>query len=95
MYYIVDGILLGVLSGGFCGILIANTFDNNSNLKKFVIICATISIFSLICVFGLKSQHDNFNGGYCPRCGTKYEAIQHKNSETYYECPNCYFGTWY
>lgn len=65
-------------------------------VKKFLIatICVGlfISLMVLICTF----ETHNFNNGYCINCGAKYEAISRsRNGQTYYECPNCYYGTYY
>ena len=95
MEFVISGIILGIISGCLPGLGIANLFDNTKKSHEIIIIIATIAIFSIICGLGLKSENDNFNSGYCVECGTKYKAITHKNSQTYYECPNCYFGCWY
>ena len=89
---IIGGIILGVIAGGFSGSSLANMFDDTRKSHKVIIVVVTIAIFSIICGLGLESENYNFNNGYCVRCGAKYEAITHKNNQTYYECPNCHFG---
>ncbi|MEG1994882.1 MAG: hypothetical protein RR255_00420 [Bacilli bacterium] len=92
---IIGSLILGVISGGCCGLLFANLYDNTNLFKKIRIVSITILIFSIICYFGLKSDMTTFNNGICPNCNIKYNALQHENSDTYYECPNCYLGVWY
>lgn len=95
MEFVISGIVLGIVTGIFPGLCLANLSDNTKKFYKIIIVVITIIIFSVICGIGLKSENDNFNNGYCVECGTKYEAISHKNSQTYYECPKCHFGCWY
>lgn len=95
MKFIISGIVLGIIAGVFPGLCLANMFDDTKKSHKVIIVIITIAIFSIICGLELKSDNYNFNNGYCVQCGTKYEAITHKNSQTYYECPNCHFGCWY
>lgn len=93
--FIIVGTFLGIISGGFIGLLIANVYEDAKISHKIIIILISIIIFSCLCTMGLKSDNDSFNNGYCIRCDTKYEAITHKNGQTYYECPNFYYGIWY
>lgn len=93
MEFIVGGCFLGIIIGGFLGLMF--TVNMRNKAIKIITICFCIVISSLIFTVMFKSESDNFNNGYCPYCETKYEAIQRKNSQTYYECPNCYYGTWY
>ena len=90
---LIMGIFTGVFVGGFLGLLWS------SNCNKLWSKALTIMGFMIVCFciagFGFSGQETSFNNGICPQCNTKYEAIQHKNGDTYYECPNCYFGTWY
>lgn len=95
MEFLISGVILGIIAGGFPGLCLANLSDNTKKSHKIMIVIATIVIFSVICGIGLKSENDNFNSGFCVGCGTKYEAITHENNQTYYECPNCHFGCWY
>ena len=93
MEFIIGGSLVGLFLGGFFGIIFSVNMQNK--IKKVIVIFGCIIITGFIFTAILKSESDNFNNGYCPYCETKYEAIQRKNSQTYYECPNCYYGTWY
>ena len=95
MEFVISGIVLGVIAGIVPGLCLANLSDNTKKCHKIIIVITTIAVFSVICGIGLKCENDNFNNGYCIKCGTKYEAITHKNSQTYYECPNCHFRCWY
>ena len=90
---LIAGIFTGVFVGGFLGLLLSS--DCHKLCRKAIIIIGFMMFFFCIAGFGFSSQEISFNDGICPRCNTKYEAVQHKNSDTYYECPNCYFGTWY
>lgn len=87
------GILAGVFIGGFLGWILSHLIDEVCGKIATVIGCVLI-VFCLA-GFGCSSEEKDFNHGVCPRCDTKYEAIERSHSETYYECPNCYFGTWY
>lgn len=63
--------------------------------KAIIIIAVFVFVISFITIVAeCRNNQDNFNNGYCIKCGTKYEAISHQG-KTYYECPNCYFGCWH
>lgn len=89
---IIGSIIIGIMVGGFSGLYFAIMFDKK--IYKILIISLSIITVSLFTMIGMKSEINNFNNGYCIRCGTKYEIVTHKNSQTYYECPDCYFGIW-
>ena len=93
MEFIISGCIIGLVLGGFLGVIFS--VDMQNKIKKIAVIFGCIIIISLIWTAILKSESNSFNNGYCPYCETKYEAIQRKNSQTYYECSNCYYGTWY
>lgn len=63
-------------------------------LARALIALTIVSLFVGVVFLGNRNCEKNFNNGYCLQCGTKYQAIEHKNYMTYYECPECYFGTW-
>lgn len=90
---LIMGIFIGVFIGGFLGLLYSS--DCKKRWSKIITTILFIIAFFCIAGFGFSSQEKSFNNGICPQCNTKYKAIEHKNSDTYYECPNCYFGTWY
>ena len=94
MVYIIGGGFLGLILGTF-GYLLIFSSDNLNVFQKWGLSLLLWSTLSLICGLGVKGEVENFNNGYCKKCGTKYEAITRKNSSTYYECPNCFYGTWY
>lgn len=61
-------------------------------LIKIFIIFLFFGMIIGICYFESKE----FNSGYCINCNTKYNALSRtKNGQTYYECPNCYYGCYY
>lgn len=95
MEFVIGGIILGIISGGFIGLCISAIFDIKSSSCKYTTWIISIAIFSVICACGLKCEYDNFNNGYCIKCDTKYEAITYRHGETYYECSNCHYGCWY
>ena len=90
---IIGGGILGTLAGGFFGLCISNCFSNKKS--KIAITILSIIALSFFITLGLYSDKTNFNDGYCVECGTKYDAITHKQGQTYYECPNCHYGIWY
>ena len=58
-------------------------------LKTIAIIIICIALF----VGMLMLEAYQFNNGICRNCGAKLSAISRsKNGQTYYECPNCYYG---
>ena len=94
MVYIIGGGILGLLAGanGYMSIF---SNDNLNIFQKLGLSLLLWFILSLVCGLGVKGEVENFNGGNCKKCGTKYEAITRKNSSTYHECPKCFYGTWY
>ena len=90
---LIMGVFVGVVAGGFLGLLWSTICGKWRS--KIITVIVFMAAFFCIGGFGFSAQEEAFNDGVCPRCITKYEAIQHKNTSTYYECPNCYFGTWY
>lgn len=94
MDILISSLFLGCLAGSFIGLLIWSTFAE-SKIAEFITITMFIFVFSLLIYVGMSSEDKSFNNGYCIQCGTKYEAITRRNGNTYYECPNCYYGTWY
>lgn len=90
---IISGGMLGIFIGGLLGLCISGCFSNQKS--KIAITILFIIIFSFSITLDLYRNKTNFNDGYCVECGTKYEAITHKQSQTYYECPNCHYGVWY
>lgn len=93
MEILIASLFLGCLTGGFLGLIWSTTVE--SKKAKFAIITIFICAFSLFIYGGMSSEDKSFNNGYCVQCGTKYEAITRRNGNTYYECPNCYYGTWH
>lgn len=94
-YNIIGGIILGFITGVIIGAIIIDMFRPSKSIYGNIIMIITITLFSAICTLGLTTESESFNNGYCIECGTKYEAITHRNGHTYYECPNCYFGIWH
>lgn len=92
--YIIGGIFLGSITGGWIGLLITNIIEPSKLIRVFVITASVIAC-AFLCVLYLIKNHENFNNGYCIKCGTQYVAVNHRYAATYYECPNCYFGVWY
>lgn len=90
---ILGGGIIGTLAGGFIGLCISSCFSNKKS--KIAITILSIIILSFFVTLGFYSDKTNFNDGYCVECGTKYDAITHKQGRTYYECPNCHYGIWY
>ena len=90
---LIFGIIIGVLVGGFGGLLWQQFFSHW--WSKVLCVIFMMGIFFAIAGFGLSGQETAFNNGICPKCGTKYVAIEYRRGATYYECPNCYYGTWY
>lgn len=90
---IISGGMLGIFTGGFLGLCISSCFSNQKS--KIAITILFIIIFSFFITLGLYSDKKIFNDGYCVECGTKYDAITHKQGQTYYECPNCHYGVWH
>ena len=93
MEILIASLFLGCLTGCFLGLIWSTVVE--SKKAKFVIITMFIFAFFLFIYVGMSSEDKSFNNGYCIQCGTKYEAITHRNGDTYYECPNCYYGTWH
>lgn len=90
---IISGGMLGTFIGGLLGLCMSGCFSNQKS--KIAITILFIIIFSFFITLGLYSDKTNFNDGYCIECGTKYDAITHEQSQTYYECPNCHYGVWH
>ena len=90
---IIGGGILGTLAGGFMGWCISSCLSNKKS--KIAITILSIIALSFFITLGLYSDKTNFNDGYCVECGTKYDAITHKQGQTYYEYPNCHYGIWY
>lgn len=90
---IISGGMLGTFIGGLLGLCISGCFSNQKS--KIAITILFIIIFSFSITLDLYSDKTNFNDGYCVECGTKYDAITHKQGQTYYECPNCHYGVWH
>lgn len=90
---LIASLVLGCIAGGFIG-LMWSTFEESIK-AKLAIITISIFVFSLFIYVGMSFEDKSFNNGYCIRCGTKYEAITHRNGQTYYECPNCYYRVWH
>lgn len=90
---IICGVLIASVVGGFFGIGIWSS--SLKWYKKLLYQFLIWLVFFCVAGFGLSWEERDFNNGICPQCDTKYQAIQRRNSSTYYECPNCFFGTWY
>lgn len=90
---IISGGMLGTFIGGLLGLCISGCFSNQKS--KIAITILFIIIFSFSITLDLYSDKTNFNDGYCVECGTKYDAITHKQGQTYYESPNCHYGVWH
>lgn len=86
-------LLIGIMAGGFPGILWSGFCKHK--LSKFLCTSLMILVFTLFAYGGISSELTSFNNGYCIRCGTKYQALTHRDSQTYYECPNCHYGVWH
>ena len=87
------GVFTGILIGGFLGLIWSS--ECTKWWSKAITIIGFMAVFFCIAGFGFSAQEKCFNNGVCIKCNTKYKAIEHKNSDTYYECPNCYYGTWF
>lgn len=61
--------------------------------ETILIIFTTLILALTIWASCIETRH--FNNGYCYNCGTKYQALSRSQAGTYYECPDCYFGTYY
>lgn len=90
---IISGGMLGIFIGGLLGLCISGCFSNQKS--KIAITILFIIIFSFSITLDLYRDKTNFNDGYCVECGTKYDAITHKQGQTYYKCPNCHYGVWH
>lgn len=64
-------------------------------MKREAVATLLAFLFIGLAVVASKMEYDTFNHGYCYKCGTKYNAVSRKASQTYYECPNCYYGTYF
>lgn len=96
MNTLITSLFLGCIAGGFIGLICSTSVE--SIKEKLAIITISIFCIFLISCFGMSFESKSFksfNNGYCIQCGTKYEAITYRNGQTYYECPNCYYGTWH
>lgn len=93
MRILFGSLLIGIICGGFIGYIWSTLL--NGKFLKILCVLIIVSWFSLIAYGGMSSEIKYFNSGYCVRCGIKYQAITHKNGQTYYECPNCHYGVWY
>lgn len=93
MSTLIASLVLGSLVGGSIGFIWSMLLE--SKIARFIITAMFIFAFSLFIYVGMSSENKSFNNGYCVQCGMKYEAITHRNGNTYYECPNCYYGTWH
>lgn len=51
-----------------------------------------IIIFTFVFAFMFQKEDTEWNGGYCIRCGTAYQAISYNRGSTRYECPNCHYA---
>lgn len=67
----------------------------NDSVKMNLVMILIVFGAIFISIFISTIEETNFNNGFCIQCGTKYEAISRTNNgQTYYECPNCYYGTY-
>lgn len=63
--------------------------------RKLLIFLGVVCFIGLLFLMSFW-ESSQWNNGYCINCGTKYEAISRThNGQTYYECPNCYYGCYY
>lgn len=63
--------------------------------KKQAVAALIGMAFGALLFFCINLETQNFNGGICPECGTKYVAVSRTRSgQTYYECPNCFHGAY-
>jgi len=91
---LVNSLIVASLMTLLLGCIIAGSEYLCKSSKVISIIVIFISSF-LFVYAGIGSQEKAFNNGYCIKCNTKMNAIEHHRGNTYYECPNCYFGTWH
>lgn len=97
----VVNIICGLVLGSTVGLVIfwlLDVFVFKQRGWKEITISVTIMLACVIAstafmVHAANLENRNFNDGYCIQCGIKYEALTHYYGATYYECPNCYFGT--
>ena len=87
-----------LIVAGLMTLLLGCMVAGSEYLCKSSKVISIIAIFILSFLFvyaGISGQEKDFNNGYCIKCNTKMQAIEHHRANTYYECPNCYFGTWH
>lgn len=92
---IIMGIIMGIITGGIAYLCACGTFRVEQRWKRWLISIIVCGIFFTIAAFGYSAEEVQYNNGNCVYCGEKYKAIEHRHSSTYYECPNCRFGTWW
>ena len=91
---LVNSLILAGLITLFLGCMVVGSEYLCKSSKIISIIVIFISSFLLIYT-GESEQEKFFNNGYCIECNTKMKAVEHRRGATYYECPECHFGTWH
>lgn len=95
MHILIGSVMIGVVVGSFLGLMIGNNASRPRWWKTCIAIILCMTVFAAISYAGMSSEKTSYNDGDCYNCGEKYEAITHKRGQTYYECPECRYGTWY
>lgn len=85
-------VIMGAILGCIAGRAFVRFLDGGLGMWIAFPILIVAILAGLMLIPGDESE---FNNGYCIKCGAKYEAIDHRNNQTYYECPECHYGTWY
>lgn len=85
-------IIMGTILGLLAGRVFVYFLDRGIGVWVALPILMAVILVGLTLV---PSDESEFNNGYCIKCGAKYEAVDHRNNQTYYECPECHYGTWY
>lgn len=86
---IIMGITMSILIGGFFGIALWSS--ESCFIKKLIVQIIMCGLIFLFVAIGYSSEDKNWNNGYCPECGTKYECVgKLKNTGYAYSCPNCF-----
>ena len=91
---LVNSLIIASLMTLLLGCIVAGS-EYLCKSSKFISIIVIFILSFLLVYAGINDREKTFNSGYCIQCNTKMEAIEHHRGSTYYECPNCYFGTWH
>ena len=76
---VIYGATIAILVGGFFGIAIWSS--QMKSWKKVLVQLLLCLVFFCIAGFGMSAEETSFNNGYCIRCGTHYQAIQHQSTQ--------------